>query len=148
MTDSSPQELVVNTRVRIPTWELRFVFSRSPGPGGQNVNKVSTRVTLLFDVADSESLTPAQRGRVRRQLATRIDRHGTLRVVSARHRTQAANRRAAVQRFVELLADALTVRKTRVKTRIPRRAVERRLQNKTRHSQLKRLRRTRPLVDD
>jgi ribosome-associated protein len=148
VTESPPQELVVNTRVRIPTWELRFVFSRSPGPGGQNVNKVNTRVTLLFDVAHSESLTPAQRARVRRRLATRIDRHGTLRVVSARHRTQAANRRAAIQRFVELLADALTVRKRRIKTSVPRRAIERRLQNKTHHSQLKHLRRTRPSIDE
>ena len=148
MTESSAEHLVVNVQVRIPTAELRFVFSRSPGPGGQNVNKVNTRVTLLFDLAGTESLTASQRSRVRRRLRTRIDRAGTLRVVSSRHRTQSANRRAAVERFVELLADALTVRRKRIKTRVPHRAVERRLQDKTHCSQLKRLRRTRPSADD
>ncbi|HUU82509.1 MAG TPA: alternative ribosome rescue aminoacyl-tRNA hydrolase ArfB [Phycisphaerae bacterium] len=148
MIDSPAEELVINAQVRIRTSELRFVFSRSPGPGGQNVNKSNTRVTLLFDVGQTEALSPAQRSRVHRRLATRIDREGTLRVVSSRHRTQMANRRAAVSRFVELMADALTVRKKRVKTRVPRRAVERRLQDKTRSSQLKRLRRARPSADD
>ena len=139
--------VVVNARVSIPTSELRFVFSRSSGPGGQNVNKVSTRVTLLFDVAATQSLTPVQRGRIRRGLRTRIDGQGVLRVVSSRHRTQAANRRAALERFAELLAGALAVPKPRVKTRTPRAAVERRLQEKARRSVRKR-QRARPVTAD
>lgn len=139
--------MVVNARVGIPTSELRFIFSRSSGPGGQNVNKVSTRVTLLFDLAATQSLTPAQRGRIRRRLHTRIDGQGVLRVVSSRHRTQAANRRAAIERFAGLLAEALVVRKPRIKTRAPRVAVERRLQEKARRSQRKR-QRARPVAAD
>ncbi|HMC82356.1 MAG TPA: aminoacyl-tRNA hydrolase [Candidatus Polarisedimenticolia bacterium] len=75
--------------------ELRFTASRSGGPGGQNVNKVSTRVTLWFDVAGSPSLTAEQRSLIRSRLATRISKEGVLRVVSQQTRSQAANREAA-----------------------------------------------------
>jgi ribosome-associated protein len=145
---TTAEHLIINDQVRIAVSELRFAFSRSPGPGGQNVNKANTRVTLLFDLARTGALTSAQRARVRRRLATRIDRVGMLRVVSSRHRTQAANRRAAIERFVELLAGALAVRKPRFKTRAPRRATERRLEDKARRSQLKSRRRSRPLIED
>ncbi len=148
MSVSLAEQVMVNEVVSIPPSQLHFAFSRSPGPGGQNVNKVNTQVTLRFDVTGTEALTPSQRARVRRRLATRIDRHGVLRVVSRRHRTQSANRRAAVERLVELLADALTVRRQRIKTRVPRRAVERRLKGKSRRSQVKRFRRTRPSADE
>ena len=144
MSDATGDHVIVNERVRIPLSELRFVFSRSSGPGGQNVNKVSTRVTLLFDLSATESLTPGQRARVQRRLSTRIGRHGVLRVVSVRHRTQAANRQAAIQRFAELLAEALIVREARLKTRVPRSAIQRRRVDKTRRSRIKRLRGTRP----
>jgi ribosome-associated protein len=139
---------VINDRVRIPASELRFVTSRSSGPGGQNVNKVNTRVTLLFDLAVTQSLTSTQRSRVRRRLHTRIDRRGVMRVVSSRHRTQAANRRAAIERFTGLLADALAVPKARLKTRVPAAAIERRLQEKARRSQVKRRRASRPVTDE
>ena len=148
MPDESPDQVVVNEQVSVPLSELRFTFSRSSGPGGQNVNKVSTRVTLLFDLSASDSLTASQLSRVRRELSTRIDRQGILRVVSSRHRTQAANRQAAVERFAGLLADALAVRKERRSTRAPRSAGVRRLENKARRGKVKRLRRTRPTADD
>src|SRR5664280_3566590 len=88
----------------------------SGGPGGQNVNKVATKVTLTFDVAASPSLTDAQRDRIRARLATRISKDGVLQVVSQRHRTQGANRAAALERFVELLRDALAEEAPRVPT--------------------------------
>ena len=140
--------LNVNRRVRIPLSELRFTFSRSSGPGGQNVNKVSTRVTLLFDVSATNALTPGQRSRVMKRLHTRIDSHGVLRVVSSRHRSQAANRRAATERFAALLADALAVPKPRIETRVPRAVVARRLRDKARRSEAKHRRRYRPSQDD
>jgi ribosome-associated protein len=127
---------------------LRFVFSRSSGPGGQNVNKVSTRVTLLFDVSATTALTPRQRARVMENLATRINSEGVLRVVSSRHRSQAANRQAATARFVALLAEALAVPKPRIETRVPQAAVARRLREKARRSEAKRRRGYRPAQDD
>ena len=68
MPNATDGHVVVNARVRIPMSELRFVFSRSPGPGGQNVNKLNTQATLLFDLAATQSLTAVQRSRVRRRL--------------------------------------------------------------------------------
>jgi len=78
--------------LEIPDDELSFVTSRSGGPGGQNVNKLETRVTVRFDLAQSPSLSDEQRARIAERLATRVTRGGFLQVTSQRHRTQAANR--------------------------------------------------------
>jgi ribosome-associated protein len=107
----------------IPDAELAFAASRSGGPGGQNVNKVATKVTLTFDVAASPSLTDAQRDRIRARLATRISKDGVLQVVSQRHRTQGANRAAALERFVELLRHALAEKELHARTKQTRRRV-------------------------
>ena len=120
--------------------ELVFKFSRSGGPGGQNVNKVNTRVTVFFDVANCESLSVAQKRRIVRRLATRADKNGVVRVISQKYRTQKANRAAAVGRLAELLAGALRRRTVRKKTKVPRYAVEKRLMEKKRRSTLKRQR--------
>lgn len=137
-------DLIVNPELTIPRSELRFETSRSSGPGGQNVNKVETRVTLLFDLEGSQSLTAGQKERLTRRLAGRINRAGLVRVVSQRHRTQAANRKASEERFVELLRDALERRKTRRPTRKPKRAERARLEDKRKRSQVKDLRRKPP----
>ncbi len=121
--------------------ELRFTYSRSSGPGGQNVNCVETRVTLLFDVFGSPSLTAEQKRRIASRLATRINKEGILRVIAQRHRTREANRRAATERFEELLTAALRIQRHRRKTRVPRNARRRRLEGKRRRGELKRLRR-------
>jgi ribosome-associated protein len=120
--------------------ELRFRYSRSSGPGGQNVNRVETRVTLLFDVGASPSLSDAQKRRVLDRLGTRINKDGVLRVVSQRHRTREANRRAAIERFETLLAQALRRKRVRRKTAVPKGAQKRRLENKRRRGELKRTR--------
>lgn len=137
----------ITADVSIAPEELTFTFARSGGPGGQNVNKVNTRVTLLFDVANSPSFSDSQRDRVLRALGTRISREGVLRIVSARHRTQGANRTAAVERFCELLADALTPRTPRVPTRMPRAVKRKRREDKARRARVKDLRRSPPRGD-
>ena len=128
--------------------ELTFTFERSPGPGGQNVNKVNTRVTLRFDVANSMSLTGAQRARVRKALATRVTADGVLRVVSSKERTQLGNRRAAGSRFIELMSGALHIPKRRRKTRVPTSARRARVDTKTQRGALKRSRRSPTSLDD
>lgn len=127
----------INSRVDIPDEEIRFTFSRSGGPGGQNVNKVNSKVTLWFDVKNSPSLSGYQKNRISQRLASRISKEGVLQVTAMQYRTQKANRDDAVQRFTELLAAALVERKTRKKTRIAAGVKERRLQAKKRRGQLK-----------
>jgi ribosome-associated protein len=131
----------IGPHLAIPDDELTFVTSRSSGPGGQNVNKLETRVTLLFDVAGSPSLTDEQRQRIADRLSGRINKDGVLRVASQRHRTQAANRQAAVERFVELIGEALASRRRRRPTRPSRAAERRRIEQKKRRGELKRRRR-------
>jgi ribosome-associated protein len=137
----------ITPELAIPEGELTFTASRSGGPGGQNVNKVATKVTLHFDVSGSQNLSSAQRVRIRERLATRIGRDGVLRVVSQRHRTQAANRAAALERFVELLRVALAEEPPRVPTRPTRGAKERRVASKKLRGRLKQ-RRTQPVSLD
>ena len=117
--------------------ELVFKASRSRGPGGQNVNKVSTKITLFFDVANCPGFSESQKMRILKKLATRADKNGVLRVISQRHRTQKANRTTAKERLIELLAGALAKRPVRKKTEVPASAVRRRLDEKKRRSSLK-----------
>src|SRR5213079_1940233 len=105
--------------VSIPEDELHFDASRSGGPGGQNVNKVSTRVTLTFDVLHSSALPSEQRRRILARLRTRINKDGLLRVVSQRTRSQELNREDVTARFAELSAAALTKQRPRMKTKVP-----------------------------
>ena len=132
--------LPITDDVAIDETELSFEFSRSSGPGGQNVNKVETRVTVLFDVAASAGLDDPQKERILTELANRITKDGVLRVTSDVHRTREANRRDALQRFVELLAEALEEKAPRKPTRTPRRAKKRRLEEKRQRGETKRLR--------
>ena len=128
--------------------ELVFKVSRSSGPGGQNINKVNTRVTLFFDVANCGSLSDLQKQRILARLATRSDKNGVLRVVSQKFRTQRANRNAAVERLQQLLADALKTRPIRKKSKVSYASKQRRLEEKKRRSLLKRQRSTKNLSGD
>jgi ribosome-associated protein len=132
--------LVINDNLQIPESELTFRYSRSSGPGGQNVNKVATKVTLLFDVSTSPSLTAEQRTLIEHRLAGRISRDGVLHVTSQRHRTRSANQRDVEGRFIALLSDALHERRPRKKSRVPAAARKRRLEDKRKRAAVKKLR--------
>ena len=135
----------VNGTVSIPLSELRFRFSRSSGPGGQNVNRRETQVELVFDVAGSPSLGPRQRARAMQRLARRLDAAGRLHVVASQSRTQGRNRELALERFRSVLADALRPpAPPRKRTNPSKGARERRLASKKRHSRLKAQRRFEP----
>src|SRR3954453_21605817 len=128
----------IDDNLAIPDEEVSFATSRSGGPGGQNVNKLETRGTLRFDLAGSGGLSDEQKLRLRGRRATRITRDGVLHIPAQRHRTQGANREAAVERFAELLRENLKEGEPRRKTRPSRAAKARRLDEKRRQSQRKR----------
>ena len=138
----------ITDNISIRKDELIFKASRSGGPGGQNVNKVNTRITLLLDVANCESFSDVQKRRILTRLSTRADNNGLLRVVSQKFRTQKANRRVAVERLQQLLVGALKTRPVRKKTKIPYAAKQRRLEGKKRRSLLKQQRAKRNLAED
>jgi ribosome-associated protein len=132
--------LRISKGVSIPRAELRFRFSRSSGPGGQHVQKSSTRVELLFDVALSPSLTDTERTRVLDRLSGYVDSDGVLHLVSQSQRSQWRNREEVVERFQELMQKALKRRKRRKRTKPTAASREQRLRNKKYRSKTKRLR--------
>ena len=112
------------------------------------MNKVNTRVTLLFDAVNCESFSDVQRQRILKRLATRANKDGIIRVVSQRYRTQKANRRVAVERLQELLREALKKKAVRKKTAVPKAVKRRRLEEKKRRSLLKQQRAKRNFAED
>lgn len=132
--------LEIGATLRVPRGELRFQASRAGGPGGQHVNKASTRVELWWDLAASTAPTDRQRALLSERLATRLDAAGRLRLVEAGSRSQHRNREAVTERFVELLERALRPRKARRKTAVPATERRRRLERKRSRGQVKRLR--------
>jgi ribosome-associated protein len=135
------RDLDLGHGLTVPQQLLRAATSRSGGPGGQNVNKLETRVTIELDVA-SLPLSEAQLQLVRSRLAGRITRAGVLRVTSQAERTQLGNRDRALARMEELLRDALIEQKPRKKTRASKAAKQRRLDEKKKRGQTKKLRTT------
>ncbi|MGB2868021.1 MAG: alternative ribosome rescue aminoacyl-tRNA hydrolase ArfB [Bacteroidota bacterium] len=123
-------DIIIGGRVRIRFSELTFRTSRSGGPGGQNVNKLETKVELEFSVADSRSLSDDQKRTLLDTLRKRIAPDGTLRISSQRSRSQWSNKEDAVRKLVHLLQEGLKPRKKRVKTRRTVSADERRLRKK------------------
>ncbi|MEY9851419.1 ribosome-associated protein [Leifsonia sp. EB41] len=133
--------LRVDSGLTIPESELSWRFSRSSGPGGQGVNTADSRVELVWDVAASAVLSPAQRERLLDRLSGRIV-DGVLTIAASEHRAQLRNRDAARLRLADLVADALQPpAPARRPTRPSRGAKQRRLEAKKRRTDLKRLRR-------
>ena len=145
---NSRNSLRIHRALSIPNHEIRFEFSRSGGPGGQHVNKVSTRVDCVFDVVNSPSLSAEQRERILDVLAGRIGRDGLLRVSASGSRSQWKNREEAIEKFISLLQGALKVRLPRVPSRPTAGARERRHAAKKIRSETKRSRSFRGRIEE
>ncbi len=139
-----------NLRVRrglvIPEGELSESVSRSSGPGGQHVNKTSTRVTLRWNVQNSVTLSDSQRSRLLTRLRSRLTSEGEL-ILHASSRSQARNRESVRERLASVVREALARQRPRVATQPSRRAVSRSIATVKRRTDLKRSRR-RPTDDD
>jgi len=140
-----PADIIsLSTGEMIPVSALEFSTSRSGGPGGQNVNKVETKVEIRFQIEDSPWLLPSTREKLRAKLAPRIDSTGAIRVASSIARTQRGNRVAAVERLQRLLNAALVPEKPRIATSPTHGSKVRRVEAKRRRSEKKGARRWRP----
>jgi len=136
----SKEGVEVKPGLEIPATELRFHYSRSSGPGGQNVNKVESRAELRFDIPASKALTDQEKARLREVLGGKLTDQGVLILTSQRFRDRERNVSDCREKLRELLAEALTPPKPRVPTRPTHASGERRLDEKGRRSDVKRLR--------
>jgi len=134
----------ITDRISIDERELDERFVRASGPGGQNVNKLSSAVQLRFDVRGSSSLPPDVRARLERLAGQRLTREGVLVIMAQRHRTQERNRADARERLIELVRRASIAPTPRRPTKPSRGAKERRLATKKNRSGIKSLRREKP----
>lgn len=139
--------LIVSESLIVPDADLTFIAVRSPGPGGQNVNKVATAVQLRFDLRHSLALDPAVKQRIRARAGHRLNDDGTLLIVARAHRSQERNRADALERLRQLIIDSLEPPRPRKATRPTKASKERRLVGKA-HQQRRKVLRGRVRGDD
>jgi ribosome-associated protein len=131
----------INSSLYIPEEELIITASRSSGPGGQNVNKVATKITLRFNIIKTTCLTDEQKDRIRHKMKNIINKKGCIVLHEETRRSQAANRTRIIEKFSSMIARALVVPKKRMPTRVSRAQKKRRLEEKKIKSTIKRYRR-------
>ena len=121
--------------------EVQYKAIRSAGPGGQHVNKVSSKIVLTFDVASSQAITPEEKQRLIEKWESRLSKELQLQLTCDESRSQIQNKTRVWKRFLVLIETALAVPKTRKETKVPKSAIRKRLQDKQSWSALKKMRR-------
>ncbi|WP_291330373.1 alternative ribosome rescue aminoacyl-tRNA hydrolase ArfB [Desulfovibrio sp. UCD-KL4C] len=130
----------ITPTLSIPDSEIIFIASRSSGPGGQHVNKTSSRVTLIFNLQESTALRDFHKRVLLSRISNKINSNGELHISCEEHRSQFRNKEEAIERFKKILADALKPIKHRRKTKVPNSMKRKRLDNKNKRAQTKKQR--------
>lgn len=134
------RSLIVNSQTKIPATEITATFVRSSGPGGQNVNKVNSKVVLRWNISESTALTPEVKSRFLQQFSSRISQSGDILISSDKFRNQARNLSDCYEKLRQLLQIALVSPRKRKNTRPTKASVERRLRSKREKSSRKQAR--------
>ncbi len=133
-------DLRIKNGVTIPAHELEITASRAGGPGGQHVNKTSSRITVRWNVPHTSALNDSQKQRVLEKLQSELTVEGDIIVHNGASRSQQQNKKAALDQLAQKVRSALHVPKKRIKSRTPKAAKEKRLQSKKQRSEVKKLR--------
>jgi len=127
-------------KIKIPDWELEFRADRAGGPGGQNVNKTATKITLRFKIDESKTLSGEQKKIIENKLAGTLTKQGEIVISEQSSRSQWTNRVNAVRKLNEIINQVLIPEKERVETKVSLREKEKRLTEKKKHSEIKKAR--------
>ena len=135
------KDILIKSGIEIPYHELEITTSRSGGPGGQHVNKTETRITIRWNAKETSALSEQLKERVLKNLASRLTTEGYLIIHNSESRSQLQNKKNALAHLAEIVRKALLVPKKRIKTKVPKKAKEKRLQEKKRRGDIKKQRR-------
>lgn len=133
-------DLFIKNSITIPDHELEITTSRAGGPGGQHVNKTDTRITVRWNVTNTQALTEEQKARVLEKLHNRVTSEGDLIVHNSASRSQNQNKKSALSILAQEIRDALYIPKKRIATKIPKALKEERLKTKSHRSSIKKMR--------
>jgi len=133
-------DLFIKNGITIPDHELEITTSRAGGPGGQHVNKTDTRITVRWNVNNTQALTEEQKARVLEKLHNRLTSEGDLIVHNSASRSQNQNKKSALSILAQEIRDALYIPKKRIATKIPKALKEARLKTKSHRSSIKKMR--------
>jgi ribosome-associated protein len=135
------ENLYIKNGITVPEHELSITATRAGGPGGQHVNKTSTRITVRWNILTTQALSAEEKSRILEKLRTQITSDGDIIVHNSSSRSQMHNKKMALNDLVQKIIKALHVPKKRRKGSVPKSAKEARLQEKKRHSNIKKMRR-------